>query len=82
MFGESPAIEETNVPVPMPSLVLASAGVGSAVALQQTPLTVTADPPSEVTFPPDEADVAVILFAAVVVTVGTVVVVVKETSPP
>jgi hypothetical protein len=80
--GESPEIELVNTPVPLPSVVLASAVVGFAVVLQHTPRAVTADPPSAVTFPPLAAPVDVIPVIAVVVTVATTLVVVKPTSPP
>jgi hypothetical protein len=70
-----------NVPVPVPSVVLLSAVVGLAEVLQQTPLTVTVAPPSEVTLPPPEAVVEVMEEIVAVVTVG-VVRVVKEESPP
>jgi len=39
---------------------------------QHTPLADTVDPPSDVTLPPLEADVAAMLDIAVVVTVGSV----------
>ena len=44
-----------KVPVPIPSEVLLSEVVGVGEVLQQTPLSVTDDPPSEVIFPPDVA---------------------------
>ena len=71
-----------NAPVPLPSVVLLSAVVGLADVLQQTPRAVTADPPSEVTFPPLDAVVEVMPVTAVVVTVGAAVVVEKPTSDP
>ena len=60
----------TNAPVPVPSVVLLSAVVGSAAVLQHTPRAVTLAPPSAVTLPPDAAVVVVISETAVVVTVG------------
>ena len=71
-----------NAPVPVPSLVVLSAVVGVPPVFQQTPRTVTASPPSAVTLPPDAAAVGVMLEIAVVVTVGSVVLVVNETSLP
>jgi len=61
---------------------LLSAVVGLDEVLQQTPRAVTADPPSEVTLPPLEAVVAVMLVTVVVVTVGAAVEVVKPESDP
>jgi hypothetical protein len=57
-------------PVPVPSLVLLFEMVGLAVILQQTPLAVTEEPPSEVTLPPPVAVVCAMLVMDVVVTVG------------
>jgi hypothetical protein len=70
-----------NAPVPVPSVVLLSAVVGLADVLQQTPLAVTLDPPSEVTFPPPDAVVEVIDVIVAVVTVGVVKVVKLESLP-
>ena len=75
-------IELVKTPVPVPSVVLASAVVGFAVVLQHTPRAVTADPPSAVTFPPLAAPVDVIPVTAVVVTVGATLEAVKPTSLP
>jgi len=75
-------IEELNIPDPVPSLVWLSAVVGLIAVLQQTPRAVTATPPSEVTFPPDVADVAVRPEMGVVVKVGAVAVVVNVRSSP
>ena len=50
-----------KLPKPAPSVVLLSAIVGLGIVLQQTPLAVTADPPSSVIFPPMVADVVVIV---------------------
>ena len=49
---------------------------------QQTPRAVTASPPWEVTFPPDEAVDSVIEVAVVVVTTAKPLVVVKVRSSP
>ena len=73
---------EVNTPVPVPSDVVLSAVVGFADVLQHTPLAVTAAPPLEVTLPPLDAVVEVILDAGVVVTVGAAALVVNVKSPP
>ena len=52
-----------NEPKPDPSMVLLLAIVGFALTLQQIPLSVTKDPPSFKTFPPEVA-----VFAAISVT--------------
>ena len=75
-------MELVKLPAPVPSVVLPSLVVGLADVLQQPPLAVTSAPPSEVTFPPLEAVVEVMFDAAVVVTVGAVVEVVKDWSSP
>ena len=59
-----------NTPVPVPFEVLLSAIVGPVVVLQQTPLALTAAPPSYVILPPLEAVDDVIDEASVVVNVG------------
>lgn len=64
-----------KAPVPVPSVVLKFIVVGFWLVLQHTPLAVTVAPPSEVMFPPEEADVAVIEIMFVVVKTGSVVVV-------
>ena len=62
-----------KLPVPVPSAVLVlNEVVAPELVLQQTPLAVTADPPSALTTPPDEADEAVIAEIAVVVKAGIV----------
>lgn len=67
----NPDNELENEPVPVPSEVLLSEVVGVAlVELQQTPLAVTVAPPSVETEPPALADIAVMLVADVIVTVG------------
>jgi hypothetical protein len=60
-----------KMPVPVPSDVLESVVTGSAVRDQQTPLSVTAAPPSDEIFPPEVAVVRSISEATVVVRVGT-----------
>jgi hypothetical protein len=79
--GVKLVIELVNEPVPLPSVVLLSAVVGLAEVLQQTPLTVTVAPPSEVTLPPPDAVVEVMEEIVAVVTVGVVRVVKEESSP-
>ena len=74
---DNPVIELVKVPVPDPLVVVLFAVVGFGEVFQQTPLAVTADPPSEVIFPPLVAEFVVIDEAASVERVGTVAVVVK-----
>ena len=64
------AILLEKVPTPCPSLVLLLAIVGFCEVLQHTPRPVTRAFPSEMTFPPEEADVIEILFTSEVVTTG------------
>jgi hypothetical protein len=64
--GFKPVSAEEKIPTPVPSMVLEFAVVGDGEVLQQTPLDVTADPPPEVIFPPENAELAVILETAVV----------------
>jgi hypothetical protein len=71
-----------KIPGPAPVLVVLSDVVGLGLVDQQTPLAVTAAPPSLVTFPPETAEVAVIELTAVVVTVGNMASVVNESSLP
>ena len=59
-----------KVPIPVPSAVKLLANVGLILVLQQIPLTVTGDPPSDVIVPPLEAVVLVIEETPVVVSVG------------
>jgi hypothetical protein len=61
-----------KLPTPVPSVVLLLEMVGFVDVLQQTPLTVTAVPPSLLMLPPDTADVSVIELMAIVVSVGVV----------
>ena len=70
MPGSNPVILLIKLPVPLPSVVLLLETVGLAEVLQQTPLAVTEEPPSEVTIPPPVAPVEVILDGLVVVSVG------------
>jgi hypothetical protein len=67
---ESPSMMLVKLPVPVPSEVLESAVVGAGFVLQHTPREVTAEPPSELIFPPDTAVVAVISVTALNETVG------------
>ena len=57
-------------PVPVPLEVFESAIVGAPEVFQQIPLALTGSPPSSVILPPLIAVVDVMLFIAVVVTVG------------
>jgi len=70
--GFSPVIELVNIPAPVPSEVYESKTVGLDDVLQQTPRAYTEVLPSLVTFPPEEAEFVVILYATFVVTVGGV----------
>jgi hypothetical protein len=63
-------MELVKLPGPEPSAVFLSAVVGLGLMLQQTPRAVTAAPPSELTSPPDNAEVSVILLTDAMVTVG------------
>ncbi|MFO7575890.1 MAG: hypothetical protein R6W81_02580 [Bacteroidales bacterium] len=58
-------------PIPSPFVVLDDAIVGFIETDQQTPRSVTKDPPSLVMVPPDVADVGVIAVITSVVTAGT-----------
>ena len=81
MAGVKPVSELVNAPVVPVAVTLVSAVVGFALMLYTIPLSVIVVPPSLVTLPPLDAVVAVILLAAVVVTVARVSVV-KLTSLP
>ena len=85
MLEARPFIEDGKLPVPEPSSVfVVNEVVGTGFTDHTTPRVVTADPPSEVIFPPPFAVLAVIPLMAVVVNVGilAVTVVVKDTSFP
>ena len=72
MLGFNPDIMLVKLPVPLPSVVLELLVVGFDEVLQQTPLAVTVDPPSDVTLPPQTALLEVIEDTELVVTVGVV----------
>jgi hypothetical protein len=78
----SPDIKLEKIPVPLPSTVLSFVMEGFGEVLQQTPLAVTKDPPSVVTFPPQDADDAVIDVTSEVVKEGVVTMVLNEISSP
>ena len=61
-----------KVPNPLPIINLESEIVGFKFDEYTTPLSLTLAPPSEVTFPPNTADVVVIVAADAVVTTGAV----------
>ena len=65
-------IEFVKLPVPLPLLVLLLDVVGLEEVLQHTPLVVTGDDPSELTFPPQVAEVDVMFVTEFVLTVGGV----------
>jgi hypothetical protein len=73
-----------KAPIPVPlDVVLVAPTTGFAVVPQQTPLAVTAPPPSAVIFPPEMAVVKVSPVIASVVRVGTTIgLVVNGTSAP
>jgi hypothetical protein len=64
-------MELVKLPVPVPLVVLLLAVVGVELVLQQTPRTVTVDPPSEVMVPPLCTVVDAIMATEAVVTEGT-----------
>ena len=69
--------------VPASVVLVVNTTVGFAEVLQQTPLAVTVDPPSLVTFPPLLPDVIVTAVTSIVVRVGRIAAaVVKEISLP
>ncbi len=85
MFGVRPVRDELNVPVPAPLLVFVVKDmVGFVLVDHTTPLVVTAEPPSELTFPPEMAVVVEMELTEIVVTVGVTVVefVIKINSFP
>jgi hypothetical protein len=64
-------IEEENEPSPEPSMErLLPEGVGLGLVLQQTPLAVRGNPPSETTLPPETAEEMVMDEATVVASCG------------
>ena len=81
MFCVNPVILPVKLPVPLPLVVWLVLIVGLWLVLQQTPLAVTVVFPSFVTFPPQVAELDVILLTVEVVTVGSVVVVNVRSSP-
>jgi hypothetical protein len=71
VFGVSPVKDELKVPIPVPLLVFVVKDmVGFVLVDHTTPLVVTAEPPSELIFPPEVAVVDVIAEIEDVVTVG------------
>ena len=80
--ADKPVILLVKLPVPLPSVVWLPLMVGFCDVLQHTPRAVTVAPPSEVTFPPQVAEVLVTLLAVLVVTVGNELVVVKDLCVP
>jgi hypothetical protein len=71
VFGVRPVRVELKVPVPEPLLVFVVKDmVGFVFVDHTTPLVVTAEPPSEVIFPPKVAVVVVMELADIVLTVG------------
>ena len=77
-----PVMLLVKLPVPLPLVVWLLLTVGFCEVLQHTPRAVTVAPPSEVTFPPHVADVAVILLTVLVVNVGATARVVKTLCSP
>ena len=71
MFGVRPVRDELNVPIPVPLLVfVVNDMVGFVLVDHITPLEITAEPPSELIFPPEVAVVDVIAEIEDVVNVG------------
>ena len=70
------------MPTPVPSVVLKFEVVGFSEVFQQTPLAVTDDPPSEVTFPEQYAFMVVRSVTYPVVTEGVVCFVVNVLCSP
>ena len=66
-----------KLPVPVPSVVWLPLIVGFCVVLQHTPRAVTVAMPSELTLPPQVAELGIILLGVQIETVGREVVVVK-----
>ena len=82
MFDERLVISLVYAPDPGPSVVLLFPVVGPGEVDQQTPRTMTADPPSLVMVPPPAAEIEVIDVTAIVERVGSIAVVVKFISLP
>ena len=83
MLGVRPLRDELKLPVPDPLLVFdVKEMVGFVLVDHTTPLAVTGEPPSDVTFPSNDAVVGVIELADTVLTKGkaTAVFVVKVDS--
>jgi hypothetical protein len=75
VFGDKPVRDELKVPIPVPLLVFVVKDmVGLALVDHTTPLVVTAEPPSELIFPPEIDAVDDIAEIEDVVTVGGTVV--------
>ena len=71
MFGDKPVRDELKVPIPVPLLVFVVKDmVGFVLVDHTTPLVVTAEPPSELIFPPEIEVVDVVAEIVNVVTVG------------
>ena len=65
-------IELVKIVEPNPLTVLLSEIVGFWLVLQQSPLSIIAEPPSDVIVTPERADIPVILDTGAIVTVGAV----------
>ena len=71
MFGDRPVRDELKVPIPVPLLVFVDKDiVGFGFVDHTTPLVVTAEPPSELIFPPEIEVVDVVAEIVNVVNVG------------
>jgi hypothetical protein len=71
VFGERPLRDELKLPVPEPSLLFVLKEiVGLVLVDHTTPLEVTTEPPSELTFPPEVAVVVVMELEDTVLNVG------------
>ena len=73
VLDDNPEMLLVKLPIPLPSDVWLPLTVGLCDVPQHTPRAVTVELPSEVTLPPQMADVVVILETAIVVTVGALV---------
>lgn len=80
--GNNPVIELEKLPVPVPSDVLVFEAVGPDKVFQQTPLAVTAAPPSDVILPPLVADAELTAEITVVEITGKIAGVVTVNSLP